>query len=840
MRGCSCRVHLLIPLLLGMIPAIHTMDLDSIPRRTVSLDDSSDYKRFSHSVSNYTTLWLEESLGRLYVGARGAIFALNISNINDSSTRVINWGVLPAKRRDCLQKRGFTEIDCFNYVRFLQRFNRTHLYTCGTYAFHPHCAYIEVENFALSPTFEGKERCPYDPTVGYTGLIVDKNIYTATLYGFHGKLADIKRNFQKRSLKMDDSLPYSLNDVTFIDSVLVTESVNSSVGDDDKIYFFFTEKLNEENAFNRKLLVTRVARVCKSDEGGMRILQKKWTSFLKTRVVCSIPEFGFHFNVLKSIYVLDRGNWQDTIFYGVFLSQWQNIEISAVCQYTLASIRKAFEGQYKEDQESPRWWSRYMGRLPDPRPGSCITDEFRRKGWNISLDLPDTVLDFVKNHPLMDEEVRPVGGRPLFIKRNVNYTKIVVDSVTALGGRQYDVMFIGTVNGWLHKAVTIGSHTHIIEEIQLYEESQPVESLVLASTQGMLYVGSQSRVLQLAVAQCQKYSTCFDCVLARDPYCAWDGSVCRGIQLDEDRTQLIQDIVTGKNRCTESNRVAPFQVKSRWVQRGTDVFLQCTLSSNIAIARWKVNEEEVLGNDERHYYLEDGSLVIKGMQEADEGQYRCFAEENGVRYLVALHNVSVVDSYEPISPPSAPQRLISKGREFIYLVVIAALVALAFVLATLSIYLFCSPSKRGGYNLRLPSASLVELQHVSGSCSGGKAEDGGDSGPSYGGERILKIIPGEGVTHPRDLGEPLPPPPPPPPLPLPFPHDSPPPPASVTPNGLPHVLRKMNGNSYVLLRQASEVGSGLPHYHSFTEELSKMLEKRKHAQLVEKPDESSV
>ncbi|GCC16530.1 hypothetical protein chiPu_0020329 [Chiloscyllium punctatum] len=438
-----------------------------------------------------------------------------------------------------------------------------------------------------------------------------------------------------------------------------------------------------------------------------------------------------------------------------------------------------------------------MGRLPDPRPGSCITDEFRRKGWNISLDLPDTVLDFVKNHPLMDEEVRPVGGRPLFIKRNVNYTKIVVDSVTALGGRQYDVMFIGTVNGWLHKAVTIGSHTHIIEEIQLYEESQPVESLVLASTQGMLYVGSQSRVLQLAVAQCQKYSTCFDCVLARDPYCAWDGSVCRGIQLDED-------------------------------------------SSNIAIARWKVNEEEVLGNDERHYYLEDGSLVIKGMQEADEGQYRCFAEENGVRYLVALHNVSVVDSYEPISPPSAPQRLISKGREFIYLVVIAALVALAFVLATLSIYLFCSPSKRGGYNLRLPSASLVELQHVSGSCSGGKAEDGGDSGPSYGGERILKIIPGEGVTHPRDLGEPLPPPPPPPPLPLPFPHDSPPPPASVTPNGLPHVLRKMNGNSYVLLRQASEVGSGLPHYHSFTEELSKMLEKRKHAQLVEKPDESSV
>ncbi|XP_048465188.1 semaphorin-4G-like [Rhincodon typus] len=225
--------------------------------------NSPNSKRFSHSVSNYTTLWLEEALGWLYVGARGAIFALNISNINDSSAKTINWEVLPAKRIDCLEKRGYTETDCFNYVRFLQRFNGTHLYTCGTYAFHPRCAYVEIENFTLSPTFEGKERCPYDPTVGYTGLIVDNNIYTATLYGFHGAQADIKRNFQKRSLRMDDSLPYSLNDVTFIDSVLVTESVNSSVGDDDKIYFFFTEKLSEENAFDGKPLVTRVARVCK-------------------------------------------------------------------------------------------------------------------------------------------------------------------------------------------------------------------------------------------------------------------------------------------------------------------------------------------------------------------------------------------------------------------------------------------------------------------------------------------------------------------------------------------------------------------------------------------------
>ena len=34
------------------------------------------------------------------------------------------------------------QTDCFNYVRFLQSYNSSHLYACGTYAFQPKCAYI--------------------------------------------------------------------------------------------------------------------------------------------------------------------------------------------------------------------------------------------------------------------------------------------------------------------------------------------------------------------------------------------------------------------------------------------------------------------------------------------------------------------------------------------------------------------------------------------------------------------------------------------------------------------------------------------------------------------------
>lgn len=115
----------------------------------------------------------------------------------------------------------------------------------------------------------------------------------------------------------------------------------------------------------------------------------------------------------------------------------------------------------------------------------------------------------------------------------------------------------------------------------------------------------------------------------------------------------------------------------------------------------------------------------------------------------------------------------------------------------------------------------MQLQTVSGQCPG--EEDEGDDGEGAGGLEgsCLQIIPGEGA--------PAPPPPPP-----------PPPPAELT-NGLaalPSRLRRVNGNNYVLLRQGS---NGVPAGPcSFAEELSRILEKRKHTQLVEQLDESSV
>lgn len=39
--------------------------------------------------------------------------------------------------------------ECFNFIRFLQPYNASHLYVCGTYAFQPKCTYI----VSVSPLF---------------------------------------------------------------------------------------------------------------------------------------------------------------------------------------------------------------------------------------------------------------------------------------------------------------------------------------------------------------------------------------------------------------------------------------------------------------------------------------------------------------------------------------------------------------------------------------------------------------------------------------------------------------------------------------------------------------
>uniref|UniRef100_A0A8C6TLD2 Sema domain-containing protein n=1 Tax=Neogobius melanostomus TaxID=47308 RepID=A0A8C6TLD2_9GOBI len=492
----------------GLILYHHQYVLDSMARFTVP------------GVFNYSMLTLSDHERVLYVGARETLFALDPNDISRQLRPQIDWPAPQDKKRECVAKGKNNQTECFNYIRFLQSYNHTHLYTCGTYAFQPKCSY-NADYFTLNTAAleDGKGKCPYDPAKGHTGLIVDKELYSATLNNFLGTEPVILRNLGQQHYSMkSEYLPAWLNEPDFVGSALVREGLGSKDGDDDKIYFFFSERALELDC-DTEPAVARVARVCKGDLGGTRTLQKKWTTFQKARLECSLPERHVSFNNLRAVFTLPGQDWRTTTFYGIFHAQWGDVDVSAVCQYQINDVKKVFEGSYKEYREASQRWGRYTGAVPNPRPGSCIRNSDRENGYNSSLQLPDATLNFAKKHPLMEDKAL---ARPLLLTKGVNFTKLAVDRVNALDQRAYNMLFIGTAEGWLQRVVILNSDAHVIEEIQLFDTPQPVDTLTISHSKKYLYIGSRSEVLQLPLANCSRYQSQPDCLLARDPYCAWD------------------------------------------------------------------------------------------------------------------------------------------------------------------------------------------------------------------------------------------------------------------------------------------------------------------------------
>ncbi|XP_032326672.1 semaphorin-4D isoform X2 [Camelus ferus] len=509
-------------------------------------------------IFNYSALLLSEDKDTLYVGAREAVFALNAHNISRKLHEAY-WKVSEDKKAKCAEKGKSKQTECLNYIRVLQPLSANALYVCGTNAFQPACDHLSLTSFQfLGKNEDGKGRCPFDPAQSYTSVMVDGELYSGTSYNFLGSEPIISRNSSHSPLRTEYAIPW-LNEPSFVFSDVIRESLDD--GEDDRVYFFFTE-VSVEYEFVFKLLIPRVARVCKGDQGGLRTLQKKWTSFLKARLICSRPESNLVFNVLRDVFVLRAPGLKEPVFYGVFTPQLNNVGLSAVCAYNLSTAEAVFaSGKYMQSatvEQSHTKWVRYNGPVPTPQPGACINREARAANLSSSLNLPDKTLQFVKDHPLMDDSVTPVDNRPRLVKTDANYTQIVVDRTQALDGTVYDVMFVSTDRGALHKAINLENDVHIIEETQLFQDFEPVQTLLLSSKKGrrFIYAGSNSGVVQAPVAFCGQHGTCEDCVLARDPYCAWSPAAAACVtlhQTDSPSRELIQEMSGDTSACPASS-----------------------------------------------------------------------------------------------------------------------------------------------------------------------------------------------------------------------------------------------------------------------------------------------
>lgn len=289
-------------------------------------------------------------------------------------------------------------------------------------------------------------------------------------------------------------------------------------------------------------------------------------------------DIPFYFNEIQGATdFIDVAGGKDKLVYAVFTTPENAVSGSAICSFKLSDIKHAFdEGQFKgQATGNSNWLPVKVDETNGNRPGQCNQD---------STKLPESTLNFIKQHSLMDEavpsskirssstEVHFDGGNPTFVKTafNQRLTVVAVDpQIKTPSGESYDVIYAGTTDGKVLKIVSVFkekqvedkvviSHKPVVlEEIQAFPTHFPIRNVHVlqrsASTmdEPRLVVLSDSEVKSIPLYRCSKYINCSSCVGLQDPHCAWNVETRRCVNHKDFKTTdtkiLLQDVYNGQH-----------------------------------------------------------------------------------------------------------------------------------------------------------------------------------------------------------------------------------------------------------------------------------------------------
>ncbi|PSN50647.1 Semaphorin-2A, partial [Blattella germanica] len=401
------------------------------------------------------------------------------------------------------------------------------------------------------------------------------------------------------------------------------------------VFFFFRETAVEYINCG-KSVYSRVARVCKKDTGGKNILSQNWATYLKARLNCSIPgEFPFYFNEIQSIYKIPG---DDTKFYGVFTTSMNGLMGSAICSFTIEDIQEAFKGRFKEQATSSSAWLPVLSnRVPEPRPGDCVNDTETLPGEEIN----SLLIIFV----LISRAVAHENGKPVFYKRDLLFTHIVVDKLKIdLFGTdlEYIVYYAGTNKGRVYKVVqwydSSGESSSILLDVFDVTPGEPIRLMEISRQHKFLYVASDHRIRQIDLVMCnRRYDNCLRCV--HDPYCGWDKDTnsCKPFT-----PGLLQDVSNSTVGVCDSSVVK----KKMVVTWGQSIHLGCFLKmpevlSSQTVTWFHYNKEkgryQITYRPDKYIETSEHGLVIIAVNEADSGRYDCMMGGS----LLCSYNITV-------------------------------------------------------------------------------------------------------------------------------------------------------------------------------------------------------
>uniref|UniRef100_H2MGP3 Sema domain, immunoglobulin domain (Ig), short basic domain, secreted, (semaphorin) 3Ga n=1 Tax=Oryzias latipes TaxID=8090 RepID=H2MGP3_ORYLA len=641
--------------------------LQSPPRVRLSFKELMDTRAarpfsFSFNTSDYRILHMDQDQGRLYLGSREYLVALDMHNVNKEP--LIG--------------------ECANFVRLIEPWNRTHLYTCGTGAYKPICTFIsrgwraEVKRaftsffsfrrisactfvtsanlppqdylFRLVPGYgdSGKGKCSYDPKQESVAVLINSNLYAGVHIDFMSTDAALFRTMGGRAaIRTEQYDSRWLNEPVFIQIQQIPDSAEKN---DDKLYFFFREKSLDSTGGASPTVLARVGRVCMNDEGGQKSLVNRWTTFLKARLICSvIGDDGVEtrFDELRDVFIQPTQDERNPMVYALFTTAGSVFKGSAVCVYSMADIRNVFNGPFAHKHGHNYQWTEYTGKIPYPRPGTCPGGTFT-PGITSSKNFSDEAVNFIRAHPLMFHPVYPVHRRPLVVRTAVDYryTALVVDQVDAVDGR-YEVLFLGTDRGTVQKVIVLPKDPTTmeeltLEEVEVFRSRAPVKTMKISSKRQQLYVSSDAGLTQVSLHRCDVYGrACSDCCLARDPYCAWDGESCSAFTPSTKRRSRRQDVKHGDplRQCRGFNAKETVQ----FGVEGSSTFLECQPRSPQATVKWLFQREGKRKVVRKIFLKTNHGILLKSLNQSDAGLYHCLATENNFKHTLARVALRILD-----------------------------------------------------------------------------------------------------------------------------------------------------------------------------------------------------
>lgn len=485
---------------------------------------------------------LAQDASSVLLGGRNCVYNLSVYDFAERDESRVDWTSSEAHSQLCLLK-GRSEDDCQNYIRVYVRTAEDKVQICGTNSYKPMCRIYAPQQgtryMIMERETDGIGVCPYDPKHNSTAVYANDQLFSATVADFSGGDPLIYREPQRTEL----SDLKQLNAPNFV----------SSIPYDDYVFFFYRETAVEFMNCG-KVIYSRVARVCKNDKGGPHQFRHRWTSFLKTRLNCSVPgEYPFYFDEIQSTSDVVKGRYSSNIstdiIYGTLTTPTNAIGGSAICAYRMQDILAAFEGAFKEQEGiNSNWLPVSKEKVPEPRPGSCVRD---------SRILPENNVNFVKTHSLMETAVPAMFGQPILIRVSLQYrfTAIAVDpQVAALDENNYDVLYVGTDDGRVLKVVNIPNGVFnssargvVISESIILPSGAAVKQVSVAPGHGKVIVVGKSEVRLTTLNHCHTLYKCSDCVALQDPHCAWDpnSGKCVSVVKARRKTDLIQNILRG-------------------------------------------------------------------------------------------------------------------------------------------------------------------------------------------------------------------------------------------------------------------------------------------------------